>query len=64
MPGLLMEICNNVVWEGWDDFEIPKPKLSPPAGGDQTASVVIIGDSSGIMFQNCAIAAGAGAVCC
>lgn len=60
MRGLLMDTCNNVVWEGLDDSELPDPKLSPPSGGDQLASVVITGDSSNIVFKDCDISPGAG----
>lgn len=60
MAGLLLDTCNNFVWEGWDEFEVPDPKLSPPSGGDQTANVVITGNSSGIVFQNTEIGSGAG----
>eukprot|EP00904_Undaria_pinnatifida_P008263 jgi/Undpi1/4567/HiC_scaffold_18.g07921.m1 len=59
MAGLLLDTCNNFVWEGWDEFEVPDPKLSPPSGGDQTANVVITGNSSGIVFQNTEIGSGA-----
>lgn len=61
MAGLLLDTCNNFVWEGWSEFEVPSAKLSPPTGGDQTANVVVTGDSSGIVFQNCEIMPGAGA---
>lgn len=60
--GLLMDTCNNVVWQGLDDFNIPTPKLSPPVGGDLPANVVITGDSSGIVFKDCIVAPGAGAL--
>ena len=60
MGGLLMDTCNNIVWEGYDEFEVPTPRLSPPTGGSQTASVVVTGDSSGIVFQNCFVGPGAG----
>lgn len=55
-----MDTCNNIVWEGYDDFETPNPRLSPPTGGSQTANVVITGDSSGIVLQNTDVAPGAG----
>lgn len=55
-----MDTCNNIVWEGYDEFEVPTPRLSVPTGGDQTANVVVTGDSSGIVFQNCDIGPGAG----
>ena len=60
MTGLLIDTCNNILFEGWDEFEVPTARLSPPVGGDQTASVVITGDSSGIVFQNCYVEPGAG----
>ena len=56
-----MDTCNNVVWEGYEEFETPSPGLSPPVGGGQAANVVITGDSSGIVFQNVDIISGAGA---
>eukprot|EP00904_Undaria_pinnatifida_P008259 jgi/Undpi1/4563/HiC_scaffold_18.g07917.m1 len=59
MGGLLMDTCNNIVWEGYDEFEVPTPRLSVPTGGDQTANVVVTGDSSGIVFQNCDVGPGA-----
>eukprot|EP00904_Undaria_pinnatifida_P008260 jgi/Undpi1/4564/HiC_scaffold_18.g07918.m1 len=59
MQGLLMDTCNNVVWEGYEEFETPSPGLSPPVGGGQAANVVITGDSSGIVFQNVDIISGA-----
>lgn len=60
MAGLLVDSCNNVRFQGYDEFEVPTARLSPPTGGDQAASVVITGDSSEIVLQNCDIAAGAG----
>ncbi|CAM9212730.1 unnamed protein product, partial [Laminaria digitata] len=59
MGGLLMDTCNNIVWEGYDEFEVPTPRLSAPTGGSQTANVVVTGDSSGIVFQNCDVGPGA-----
>lgn len=62
MSGLLIDSCNNAVFEGaYDTFEIPDPGLFPPTGGYQTASVVITGDSSDIVFKNMPIGPGAGA---
>lgn len=60
MTGLLIDTCNNVVIEGYDEFEVPNPGLDPPAGGDQTANVVITGDSSGITLKDTPLGAGAG----
>lgn len=62
MVGLLMDTCKNITWEGWDQFEVPSPSLSRPTGGDQAASVVITGDSSDIVFQNCYVGPSAGRV--
>eukprot|EP00904_Undaria_pinnatifida_P008258 jgi/Undpi1/4562/HiC_scaffold_18.g07916.m1 len=59
MSGLLMDTCNNVVWQGLDDFDIPDPRISPPVSGDQTASVVVTGDSSNIVIMDCDIGPGA-----
>lgn len=63
MEGLLIDTCNNVRFQGYDEFEVPTARLSPPAGGDQAASVVITGDSSEIVLQNCEVTAGPGACC-
>lgn len=41
---------------------MPNRRFFPPSGGDQTSSVLITGDSSGIVLQNCEFVAGAGAV--
>lgn len=62
MAGLLMDTCNNVVWEGGklDGYRLPTARFSPPAGGDQAASVVITGDSSNISFRACLVGPGAG----
>lgn len=60
MSGILMDTCNNVVWQGLDDFDIPDPRISPPVSGDQTASVVVTGDSSNIVIMDCDIGPGAG----
>ncbi|CAM9220801.1 unnamed protein product [Pylaiella littoralis] len=59
MAGLLIDTSNNIWFQGEDEFEFPTAVISPPTGGDQTASVVITGDSSGIILQNCVVAAGA-----
>lgn len=64
MAGLLMDTCNNVTWKGSQSSEAPNPKLMPPTGGDQAASVVITGDSSEIVFQNCEITGGGSGVYC
>lgn len=55
-----MEDCTDIVWEGYDEFDVPTPRLNPPTGGDQTANVVITGDSSGITIANAYITSGAG----
>lgn len=61
MNGLLMDSCNNIVWEGYhNSASLPHGRLSPPAGGSQTANVVITGDSSGIVFQHCDVGSGPG----
>lgn len=60
MSGLLIDTCNNIVFEGSDESELPNPKISPPSGGSQTASVVITGDSSGIVFKDTDVGPGAG----
>lgn len=53
IAGLRLDTCTNTVFRGaYDTFEIPDPGLFAPAGGDQTANVVITGDSSGIIFRN------------
>ncbi|CAM9686607.1 unnamed protein product, partial [Ectocarpus sp. 12 AP-2014] len=39
-------------------YEVPTPVFLPPTGGDQAASIVITGASSGIVFQHCSIYAG------
>ena len=54
-----MDTCNNIIWHGVDDSDIPIPKLLPPTGGEQIASVVITGNSN-IVFKDCDIAHGAG----
>ncbi|CAM9499220.1 unnamed protein product [Ectocarpus sp. 4 AP-2014] len=60
MSGVLFDTCNDIVFEGVDEFAIPLAYFSPPvAGSDQTANVVVTGDSSGIVFQNFIVAAGA-----
>lgn len=59
MSGLLIDTCNNIVFEGSDESELPNPKISPPSGGSQTASVVITGDSSGIVFKDTDVGPGA-----
>lgn len=53
-----MDTCNNVRWEGYGGFELPDAMLMPPTGGDQAASVVITGDSSEIVLQNCEVTGG------
>lgn len=60
MSGLLIDTCKNVFLEGYDEFEVPNAGLNAPAGGDQTANVVITGDSSGITFEDTPIGPGAG----
>lgn len=53
VPGLLIEDCNNIVFEGVDDFGVPTPSLDPPTSATgQSASVVITGASSGIIFRD------------
>ncbi|CAN0223077.1 unnamed protein product, partial [Pylaiella littoralis] len=59
MAGLLIDTCNNIRFQGYDEFEVPSARLMPPTGGDQAASVVITGDSSGIILQNCEVTPGA-----
>lgn len=60
MTGLLIDDCNNIEFDGiLGGFEIPDAGLMAPAGGDQTANVVITGDSSGIVFREFAMGAGA-----
>ena len=61
MHGLLMDTCTNIVWEGLYVDEIPRPRISPPAGSGQTANVVITGDSSNIVIKDFSIDSGAGA---
>lgn len=63
MHGLRMDTCNNIFWEGLDEFEIPNPEISRPAGSGQTANVVITGDSSNIIIKDCEIV-GSGAGAC
>lgn len=60
ISGLLIDTCNNIFLEGYDEFEVPNPGLDAPAGGDQTANVVITGDSSEITFKDTPIGPGAG----
>ena len=62
MGGLLMDTCNNVLWEGSDPegYQLPTSTFNPPVGGDQTANVVITGDSSNIVFEECHVGPGAG----
>lgn len=60
MTGLRIDTCNNALFEGDDEFTIPFANLNVPAGGDQTANVVITGDSSGITFKGTDIASGSG----
>lgn len=60
MTGLLIDTCNDAFFEGDDEFGTPFANLNVPAGGDQTANVVITGDSSGITFKGTDIASGAG----
>lgn len=63
MAGLLLDSCNNIWFEGTNEFEFPDARLSPPTGGDQAASVVITGDSSEIVFQNCQVTGGGSGAC-
>lgn len=62
MAGLLIDTCNNVVLEGViDGFEIPDPGFeAPTAGSEQTANVVITGNSSNILFKDFLVGVGAG----
>ena len=62
MPGLRIEDCNDVLFLGiFDEYNIPDPKLTPPSTtADQTASVVIAGDSTGIVFKNVEVGDGPG----
>lgn len=61
MAGLLIDTCNDVIFEGYDEFEVPDPSFDAPSGGDQEANVVITGDSSGVVFMNFEVGPGAGA---
>lgn len=64
MHGLLMDTCNNIFWEGLDEFEIPDAEISAPAAGSgQTANVVITGDSSNIIIKDCDILSSGAGVC-
>ncbi len=60
MTGLLIDSCNNIVFKGVDESEIPTGRISPPISGDLAASAVITGDSSGIVLQNLYIDSGPG----
>lgn len=52
MSGLLIIDSNNLRFEGSDDLDFAFPAiLAPPTGGDQTANVVITGNSSGVVFR-------------
>lgn len=56
-----MDTCNNIVWDGFsDEGTTPTGLHDPPFGGNQTASVVITGDSSGIVFRRSTIGNGSG----
>ncbi|CAM9500688.1 unnamed protein product [Scytosiphon promiscuus] len=60
MAGMLFDSCSDIVLEGVDDFQIPTARLLPPVEGtSQTASVLITGDTSGIVLQNCEVGPGA-----
>eukprot|EP00904_Undaria_pinnatifida_P008254 jgi/Undpi1/4559/HiC_scaffold_18.g07913.m1 len=56
--GLRLEDCHNIYLMGIDDFGISDPRLYPSSSGDQPESVVITGDSSGIVFQDLNVMAG------
>lgn len=62
MPGLRIDDSNNVLFLGiFDEYNIPSPKLNPPSTAiDQTASVVITGDSTGVVFKNVEVGEGPG----
>lgn len=56
-----MDTCNNIVWDGFSsEGRLPSARLSPPTGGSQAASVVVTGDSSGIIFRRCDVGPGPG----
>ena len=58
--GLRLEDCHNIYLMGIDDFGISDPRLYPSSSGDQPESVVITGDSSGIVLQDLNIMFGTG----
>lgn len=61
MAGLLIDTCNDVFFEGIvDEDEIEDARLDAPSGGDQTANVVITGDSSDVVFETFIVGPGAG----
>lgn len=61
MAGLLIEDSNNLHFEGGDDLDFAFPAiLDPPTGGDQTANVVITGNTSGVVFKAFSIGDGPG----
>ena len=62
MPGLRIDDCNDVLFLGvFDEYNIPNPMLDPPSTTtDQTANVVITGDSTGIVFKNVEVGEGPG----
>ncbi len=60
MTGLLIDSCNNIVLEGYDEFEVPTGRISPAVSGDLAASAVITGDSSGVVLQNLYVEPGPG----
>lgn len=62
MAGVLFDSCSDIVVEGIDDYQTPTCKFLPPADGSgQTASVLVTGNSSDLVLQNCEVGAGAGA---
>ena len=61
MAGVLIEDSTNLHFEGSDDLDFAFPAiLDPPSGGEQTANVVITGNSSGLVFKAFSIGAGPG----
>lgn len=64
MAGLLINTCNDVVFEGIEELETPNPSLDAPSGGDQNANVVITGNSSDVVFKNFVVGPGAGMCLC
>lgn len=61
MAGLLVDDSNNLTFKENDDQEFAfSAFLDPPTAGDQTANVVITGNSSSVVFIECDIGDGAG----